>query len=679
MPDRSTTITSGRDFAFDETRNILFSTSGGSITRWDAVTGRYLDPIPVPGTLAGGLTDIAISADGRYAVVGERDLLTTAEGRFGVLHRVDLQTGAVVDVRYAQGFYEQGVSNIAITADGRVLFTTDFAGSGWTPFRSFSLVDPGAGVSLVLGLPQVRQSSSLTTSPDGRTLVVAEYNISNAPLEVYDAATSQITARTDLYRNGQSGFNNDRVSVSNDGLIASVTYNTFFVYDRSLNVVQNFTDRQFPPSIADAEFSADGRQLYIWNATSDRIEVFDVATWKQIGVFDPGVLISPPPIGEPTGRLQLLDDGQLLALTTNSGLRIIDLTARMTTLQTGGEGADVLYGTVGADRIFGVGGNDMIRGGLGSDSLNGGDGNDNLSGEMGSDSLEGGSGSDTLWGGRGDDVVLGGDGNDWLSGDRGRDTIDGGAGTDVLIVNGSTAGRTAGGTTTAFRLSSPSSTNWDQVTGVERISLDSGATSMSLAEFQSLTFQPFRYLAGFADLRAAFGTDAAAARNHFEVHGRAEGRDYGAFDVYGYLASNLDLALAFGTDTERAALHYLQYGLAEGRRTDTFDAGRYLAAHADLQVAFGDDADAAVIHYLTYGAREGRATSSASPAATISEALKPVEPEALGHASTPAMLEAAEMTASAAMAQPVALPYSDLDFEPVSFQPWRTEMDAVMA
>ncbi len=331
---------------------------------------------------------------------------------------------------------------------------------------------------------------------------------------------------------------------------------------------------------------------------------------------------------------------------------------------TGGDSFVNVENIVGSrfdDRLSGDGGANLINGGQGRDTINGGDG------------------ADILLGGRGDDSLSGGTGADILSGDRGRDSIDGGADIDVLIVTGGAAGRTAGGSTAAFRLSGPSSANWDQVTGVERISLDGGATSMSLAEFQSLTFQPFRYLAGFADLRAAFGTDAAAARNHFEVHGRAEGRDYGAFDVYGYLASNLDLALAFGTDTERAALHYLQYGLGEGRRTDTFDAGRYLAAHADLRAAFGDDADAAVIHYLTYGAREGRATSSASPATTISEALKPVEPEALGHASTLAMLEAAEMTASAAMTQPVALPYGDLDFELGPLPPWRIEVDGVTA
>lgn len=283
---------------------------------------------------------------------------------------------------------------------------------------------------------------------------------------------------------------------------------------------------------------------------------------------------------------------------------------------TGGDSFNNVENLIGSrfdDRLTGDSGANTISGGGGGDTLNGGDGDDSLSGQTGRDSLLGGAGADALSGGRGNDTLLGGDGNDVLSGDRGRDSIDGGAGTDVLIVTGGAMGHTAGGTTAAFRLSGPSAANRDQVTGVERISVDGGATSMSLSEFQSLTFQPLRYLAGFADLRAAFGTDAAAARSHFESNGKAEGRDYGQFDAYGYLASYRDLALAFGTDTERAASHFITNGLAEGRRTDIFDSYRYIASNRDLITAFGDDADRAILHYLTNGVREGRSIDGFDP------------------------------------------------------------------
>lgn len=286
---------------------------------------------------------------------------------------------------------------------------------------------------------------------------------------------------------------------------------------------------------------------------------------------------------------------------------------------TGNTGGDALtnvenlIGSIFGDVLTGDGGANVLTGGIGADTLVGGDGDDRLSGGTGGDSLIGGAGADVLSGGRGDDTLRGGDGADWLSGDRGRDLIDGGAGIDTLVLTGGAGRYTAGGTTDAFRLTSPSSGNWDQVSGVERVSVDGGATSMSLSEFQSLTFQPYRYLASYGDLRAAFGTDATLARSHFEGAGKSEGRDYGLFDAYGYLASNPDLIRAYGLDTERASLHYLQAGMAEGRQTNLFDAYRYIASNPDLIAAFGDDADAGLLHYLGAGVYENRSTTAFDP------------------------------------------------------------------
>jgi arylsulfatase B len=87
-----------------------------------------------------------------------------------------------------------------------------------------------------------------------------------------------------------------------------------------------------------------------------------------------------------------------------------------------------------------------------------------------------------------------------------------------------------------------------------------------------------------------------------------------ATDWLQYIASHGDLIRAFGTDEAAAEQHYLLFGRAEGRPTDDFDEGRYLAKHADLRAAFGPDTRAATVHYILHGFAEGR-TDDAPPAA----------------------------------------------------------------
>ena len=76
------------------------------------------------------------------------------------------------------------------------------------------------------------------------------------------------------------------------------------------------------------------------------------------------------------------------------------------------------------------------------------------------------------------------------------------------------------------------------------------------------------------------------------------------FNAKQYLANYADLQKAFGTDEEKAKQHYKDYGIKEGR--SDIDAKQYLANYTDLQKAFGDNTSAALQHYSQYGKDEGR-------------------------------------------------------------------------
>jgi microsomal dipeptidase-like Zn-dependent dipeptidase len=120
------------------------------------------------------------------------------------------------------------------------------------------------------------------------------------------------------------------------------------------------------------------------------------------------------------------------------------------------------------------------------------------------------------------------------------------------------------------------------------------------------------YLSEYPDLRAAFGTNLAAARNHwytrgFPVEGRRGSRE---FDVQFYLNHYGDLKSAFGTNYAEALHHWLSQGLpVEGRRASReFDVQFYLSNHLDLRSKFGSNYASAAEHWQRQGLpAEGRA------------------------------------------------------------------------
>ncbi|WP_396432474.1 VCBS domain-containing protein, partial [Limnohabitans sp.] len=123
-------------------------------------------------------------------------------------------------------------------------------------------------------------------------------------------------------------------------------------------------------------------------------------------------------------------------------------------------------------------------------------------------------------------------------------------------------------------------------------------------EGRTVSFDAWAYLASYGDLRNAFGLDVENATRHFITSGVIEGRTV-TFDGLSYLASYADLRGAFGSDADAATRHYVQYGAQEGRSI-TFDAWGYLASYADLRAAFNTDVQAAALHYIRFGAQEGR-------------------------------------------------------------------------
>jgi serralysin len=137
----------------------------------------------------------------------------------------------------------------------------------------------------------------------------------------------------------------------------------------------------------------------------------------------------------------------------------IDLgTGNDSSLQTGGDDGNLVYGGPGNDnitvqgkgrawgqdgkdtisvdsegsRVDGGAGNDLIYGGAGRQTLTGGDGNDTVRGGAGNDLIYGSPGNDILYGNSGVDTIQGNSGNDKLYGGPGKDVLSGGPGRNVV-------------------------------------------------------------------------------------------------------------------------------------------------------------------------------------------------------------------------------------------------------
>jgi hypothetical protein len=228
---------------------------------------------------------------------------------------------------------------------------------------------------------------------------------------------------------------------------------------------------------------------------------------------------------------------------------------------------------------------DVVDGGSLTDAL--------IAGALGgNDTITLGNGNDRINAGRGEDYVFGGPGSDRLSGGDGFDVagFDGPRASYAIFREGGNV-YLRDGTTGAV----------DMLDGFETLRFSTG--DLAVGALPSAT--ALEYVASYGDLRAAFGVDAAAGRDHIQRYGLAEGRN-ASFQGLDYIASHPDLIMALRADADAGATHYIRHGAGENRVTDSFDGARYLANYADLRAAFGADTDAAAAHFITFGYTEGR-------------------------------------------------------------------------
>lgn len=665
--------TDAADMVFDLAEQTLYVAGrDGFLRSYDVTTGQLLRSMSVGQSLGG--MDIAPIIDspvgGRgyqpYVIITEQEPVSSSIDQYGnrtyvvSSYKVDLKTMAVTRYDYAAPGYDHTFFDVALMANGQILLTQDFRGSGWVNLKSLNTF---TGEYTDLGI-SLRNRSILSTSEDHRSLFVGEADISNAQMDFYKVGGlgSDLTLSG---TNGSSGFNRGVQAVNENGtLVANYVYGGgLLIFDQSLAFVRNLAN-EFPQwqsgQLEGLAFNQG--YLYVLDAGTDEVVKISTADWSVAERFALGYDYDGP--GSQFGNGLLVTDSGYLFVNGAHGVSELDMLGVY-----GTDGADTLTGDAGANRVYGMNGDDQLTGGGGADVLSGGLGNDSLDGGAGADKMIGGLGDDiyrvgetgdrvieqagqghdrvissieytlgpnvedlqltdsAFYGGGNalDNVIIGNDvgnllrdtlaGNDVLIGEGGDDTIEtrtgnnvavGGAGEDrVLLFRPLSTYSYLEQNGHTYLIGEEGSVRFE---GIETVQFWSQQITAGTVGTVVSSFDARRYVAGYQDLMVYIGDDAAQATAHYDQYGFDEGRDAKAFDPLSYLAGYQDLMAAFGINAQAALDHYFHYGYYEGRNDDAFAPLEYVAGYDDLIAAIGVDTDKAAQHYIAFGYGEGRNT-----------------------------------------------------------------------
>lgn len=304
------------DMVHDAKRGLIYISSGdGQVLRYHVASASFLAPIATGGQPKG----IDLSPDGNILAVADR---TRGEEDIWV-HRIDLDAVDPQPTKLLapRGFGEGGTWTVAFDATGKLLVTSTYEGSGWTPLRRF---DVGTGASSILG--QVTQNVMLAASGDGQTIAFAESNISDGRWGLYDIPTGQLVRR-EWYENGTSWFNYEIATDQLGSQFAIPTYGGTFIYNDVYAKVATIGVYAGPQPIGVAYHPVQNRIYFPWASTSE-VRVYDSTTLTQVGSIDfEDTFQNNGNNAFQQGRTRLSRDGSMIMVSVSGGVRFVQLYA----------------------------------------------------------------------------------------------------------------------------------------------------------------------------------------------------------------------------------------------------------------------------------------------------------------------------------------------------------------
>ncbi|HTU26003.1 MAG TPA: PEP-CTERM sorting domain-containing protein [Pirellulales bacterium] len=315
-------VSNPKGIAYDDVSHTLYVASGSSVVRYDTQTNQFLPSI-VLGSGQESLYGIDLSPDGKTLAVADDQSTTNTNW----IYEVDTATGAATQVTFQKngpyGTYEGGTVTVAFGADGNLLVSSDFPGSGQTPLR---LYDPSTGNTTILGL--VDQASTLVPNANRETIAIAEGNSSLGPIDSYNVETGVFQHAT--YTN----WFNAEVGVNSSATQYAVsTYDGTFIYNSSFQQI-GMLGQYANNGPIDVVYSPNSNVMYAswWSYGSGTRQVreFSTTTFQQIGTLDAfgsqsGSFNQFSNYNFSNGDMTIAADGSELFATIPGGISIINL------------------------------------------------------------------------------------------------------------------------------------------------------------------------------------------------------------------------------------------------------------------------------------------------------------------------------------------------------------------
>ena len=258
------------DMVPDATRGLLYITEGDHVLRYDLGALKFLTSYVFSGS---SLKGIDISPDDNTLVVADSAYSSTSLW----VYVVNLSSGTSQKAEFPLAFSEAGSWAVAFGNDGAVLITSGFQGSGWVPLRRYN---PATGD--VKTVASVDQNSMVSSSGDGHTIGIAEFNSSAGPVDRYDVTSQAITGTAG------TGWFNYEIGVNRDGTQFAVpTYGGTFIFGSNLTQIALLGSYASEGPVGVSYYPQGDLVFFAWWPTS-YVRAYETHTMTEVARYDTG-------------------------------------------------------------------------------------------------------------------------------------------------------------------------------------------------------------------------------------------------------------------------------------------------------------------------------------------------------------------------------------------------------
>jgi DNA-binding beta-propeller fold protein YncE len=293
------------DVAYDDAHGILYITNSASLLRYDVNAKAFLSPIVLGGILKG----VDISPDGTTLAIADSGVNNSKNKNW--IHLFDIATQTDKKVRFTRESLEGGTWSVAYGADGRILISSWFDGSGPTPLRRY---DPVTGATTTL--TTVQQVAHLGASADREYVGIGNYG--NSDVSRYRVADGNL-----LQAGSGSGSHSIDIAVAPAGkYVAVVAPDQTSIRDKDLATTGHTIGTGFASTPLAAAFHPTQNLVYFPWSSGFKIEVYSTDTWTKVDSYaiNRGMGSGRPYAGT---SAKISADGSLLFVTVAKGVLII--------------------------------------------------------------------------------------------------------------------------------------------------------------------------------------------------------------------------------------------------------------------------------------------------------------------------------------------------------------------